>query len=510
MDNYLRKLCREKEVSIQRFEEILEIINSDSGNNGSTNFKPIFPTDKDMRIIKSFSNYTCSLYDAVSNISNINKEINISGLGRKNGDQITFDEKDLYSIGIELLPHTAYGILNGGSATSYADVMKNEQFHPKLYSSLKELFDSCSAESKGKTKSLTSAYINPDSSRGYTFLELKLRNLLLLIQEYKNKFPERGIPKIPVFQMTSIGNDDEVKKAEKELSESPLLRDLIDDTGYNPFPFLTGVQPLLAAVTPFSEENKREIFTFTEKGTEQVLALPGGHGECFNTLKPVFSSLFSNNIHFAYLTNSDNLGSTIDPREIAILALSGTQAGFDFSLKTDIDVKGGVLLLNEKNNLTCGDMGAAVSKEEVNTAGKEGNPVLFNCATGLFNLAYLTKNIDFIRNMIPIRISEQNKDRGHYAQAEQITWEVIGLLSNPVIYQVNKFDRFLASKLLIENLLTSGIGLNFLTKTEPGSILKKTSSLLHEGFKEKMKSSYKMKLINKQWHADKGIKKAAC
>ena len=30
-----------------------------------------------------------------------------------------------------------------------------------------------------------------------------------------------------------------------------------------------------------------------------------------------------------------------------------------------------------------------------------------------------------------MRFSDQNKDAGHYSQAEQVTWEVIALMEDP-------------------------------------------------------------------------------
>ena len=118
-------------------------------------------------------------------------------------------------------------------------------------------------------------------------------------------------------------------------------------------------------------------------------------------------------------------------------------------------MKGGILVCDSKGRLNCADIGPAVSEEEVADAEKRGRKILFNCATGLFNLEYLVKNIDFIIKNLPLRVSDQDKDAGRYSQAEQITWEIISLLDNFYIFGVSKYNRFLASKLLIENMLIS-------------------------------------------------------
>ena len=118
-------------------------------------------------------------------------------------------------------------------------------------------------------------------------------------------------------------------------------------------------------------------------------------------------------------------------------------------------MKGGILI-EENGKLNCKDIGAAVPASWVAEKEKEGKPILFNCATGLFNLDYLTENLDRIINDLPLRVVEQDKDPGKYAQTEQITWEVMGMMDDFIAFGVEKTDRFLAAKLLMENLMTSG------------------------------------------------------
>lgn len=150
----------------------------------------------------------------------------------------------------------------------------------------------------------------------------------------------------------------------------------------------------------------------------------------------------------------------MDPVSIALLAVTGKQAAFDFSFKTPVDVKGGILVKDDRNRLNCADIGPAITKEEVARYETEGSPILFNCATGLFNLEYLTENLDYIIEKLPLRFSNQDKDAGKYSQAEQVTWEVMGLLDDFLVIAVDKYERFLAAKMLIEGILTSGLKLD--------------------------------------------------
>ena len=52
-----------------------------------------------------------------------------------------FDEAALEKIGIHLYPQTAYGVLNGGSASTYADLKKNRSLAPGLFDRYRERFE---------------------------------------------------------------------------------------------------------------------------------------------------------------------------------------------------------------------------------------------------------------------------------------------------------------------------------------------------------------------------------
>jgi UTP--glucose-1-phosphate uridylyltransferase len=498
MDKKLEELCRESGVSPERLSEILSIINSASSE--SLQSESIsFPGLDHPGIRKTSDHYSCPAKNADEALEKTGCLLDLKKISTPERGSYIFRRDQLRLIGLHLLPYLSYGVLNGGSATSYVDRKKNSSFHRELFSYLEKPFSIMTACSAGKTKSCTPAYLNADYSPGYSYIELKLRNILLLINEYSTrigKFPESGLP---VFQMTSQANNGEVLDYQKTLSQSPLLKDLIASTGYNPLPLLTATQPLLAALTHHTAGRERGIFLYRENGRDCLLPLPGGHGESFNTLKNIYNSMYESSIRFAMLSNSDNLGSTIDPGELAILALSDAHAGFEFSLKTAMDIKGGVLVQKGKKGFSCEDIGAGLPASRIRQAEDDGIPLLFNCATGLFNLEYLTANIDNIRNSLPIRISEQDKDTGRYAQAEQVTWEVIQLINNPLIFQVDKLDRFLASKLLIENLVTTGWADRFFDGNDAHSNLASIAGKLRKAFAAKMENDYKMEEVSGKW-----------
>jgi hypothetical protein len=426
---------------------------------------------------------------------------------RREGAGMVFGRAALAEIGERLFPRTAYGVLNGGSATSYADRKKNLAFGEEVFSLLEKGFDALAPLCKDRPKGVTPAYMNPDGSLGESFLLLKARARLVAASSYIAKYGPISGPFLPLFQMSSAGNDAELRDAYSRYAASPLLAPLAARTGLEAARFETGVQPLISAYTHSSEGRPKRIFDRAHGRADSAIALPGGHGQCFRVLAPVFKKLRDSGIRFAYLGNVDNLGYVPDPVEVALLALSGRPAAFDFSKRTSVDVKGGILVETAEGR-TVADIGPAISFDEVRRLEASGASILFNCAIGLFDLDWLVPRLDEIARGLPLRVSDQDKDAGKYSQAEQVTWEVTGILPSFLAFAVSKYDRFIAAKLLAETLLTSGIagsggagsgGAGSEAKLPQG--LAETSLRLKEGLFKKLSDSYGLALRDGRWQA---------
>jgi hypothetical protein len=372
------------------------------------------------------------------------------------GEQASFGREELNDIGERMYALTAWGVLNGGSATSYADRKKNSGLGPGVFEAIKAGFDALAPLCEGRPKGVTPAYINPDGSPGESFLVLKMRSALLKALRYRERFGPAARPPLQFFQMTSAGTDAPLRDAYAGYRRHPWLAPLIDSAGSDPTQPLSAVQPLIAALSPASEGSPRRIFDRAYGKMDSALALPGGHGQSFRVLAGVYRELLAKGYRYAYIGNVDNVGYSVDPVELALMALSGADAAFDFSYRTALDVKGGILVLDERGAMTVGDLGQAISNEEAEALEAGGERILFNCATGLFDLAALVARLDDIAATLPLRISEQDKDAGRYSQAEQSTWEVVGILKRPLGFAVDKSERFLAAKLLAETILGSG------------------------------------------------------
>ncbi|PKL25624.1 MAG: hypothetical protein CVV47_06110 [Spirochaetae bacterium HGW-Spirochaetae-3] len=372
------------------------------------------------------------------------------------GDAVVLDRNALVDLGERLYPVTAWGVLNGGSATSYADRKKNGSLGPGVFDAIRSGFELLAPLCDGRPKGVSPAYVNPDGSPGESFLVLKMRAALLRASRYVDRFgaPER--PALPFFQMTSEATDAPLRSAYAEYAGHPWLAPLIRRTGTDPTRPRSAKQPLLAAFTHSSEGRPRRVFDAAYGKPDSAIALPGGHGQGFRVLGDVYRGLLADGYRYAYIGNVDNIGYYPDPAELAVMALSGAEAAFEFAYRTPVDIKGGVLVTTADGRRTVADIGQAISFDRVRALEASGERVLFNCATGLFDLARLVPRLDEISSRLPVRVSDQDKDSGRYSQAEQSTWEVVGLLDAPLGFAVEKGERFIAAKLLAETVLASG------------------------------------------------------
>ncbi|WKC78514.1 UTP--glucose-1-phosphate uridylyltransferase [Borreliella turdi] len=363
-----------------------------------------------------------------------------------------FSSSDLENLGLILFPYLSFGILNGGSATSYFDLVKNRGFNEDLYM----LYESKILEFKEKfgefPKGMTPAYINKDGSFGFSFLALKIRHLLMVAKRYES-FSGRRI-KPSIFQMTSCKTDEFISKFLDDLFSDDLIKS-VNFCNLKKEDVFTAVQPLVCCYEKLNSSNY-SYFTFkNNKNDNSLLALPAGHGQNFKILKDIYLQLYESGKRFVYIGNVDNMGFTINFKALALMALTNCSAGFEFSFKSKTDFKGGVLAVNAEDRLICVDIGGGISPETIQEFESKGNRLLFNCATGLFNLEYLIKNIDEIIEKMPIRIIEQDKEFGKYISVEQITWEVLKLMENPLILTVDRSKRFLPAKLFVDMLFNS-------------------------------------------------------
>lgn len=421
---------------------------------------------------------------------------------RAPGGVLVFDETALEAVGRRLLRRTAFGVLNGGSATSYADGKKNLAFGEDVAAALENDFASLSPLCRDRPKGLTPAYVNPDGSPGASFLALKMRARLVAARSQAADMRDgTDADFMPLFQMSSSGNDAELAAAYTALATDPFLAGISRISGIAAASWETGVQPMIAAFTHSGEGEPRQVFSRAYGESCRTLPLPGGHGQCFRILAPVLRRLHARGAKYASLGNVDNIGYFPDPVELALLALSGKPAAFDFSVRTPVDVKGGILV-STAGGQTIADIGPAIPFSQVQRLEDEGFTILFNCASGIFDLDWLVPRLDDLARALPVRVTDQDKDAGRYSQAEQVTWEVAGLLPGFLAFAVDKYERFIAAKLLAETLLTSGSGKGD-PRIPPG--LAEVSARLNEGLHGILRKKCALALNEGRWVPEESL-----
>ena len=496
----MSNINNDKHVDTELSLHILEKINCKNQKNDLIHAKSIPPVDNEN--IVNLKKNSCFKFDAnlvQENIYKISKDIQLTEyIIDKDKKNFIFNHHSLEKLGQALAPFVAYGFLNGGSSSSYTDITKNKNSYPELFSIYQKEFDIISKASRAKPKGITPAYINPDGSLGEDFLALKIRSVLLKRMEYFKIYPtNREQIAYPLFQMDSVLNHDKIQKALLNYSDNKLIKDLADETGksINIANIDTASQPLINTFKK-NEKGEFEFFDNAYGKENTILPMPGGHGQNFYVLKDIYKKLLNRGIRYCYLSNIDNMGAVIDDASIAYLALSGKNAAFDFSKKTPADVKGGILIIDQNDKYNCGDIGVAIDAKEVDFAEIAQKNILFNCATGIFDLQYLVDNIDYVIDKLPLRLSSQKKDAGSYFQAEQVAWEIIGLIDDPLFFIVDKYERFLAAKMLIEGLMASGL---YLDNENYPQKFKEITANLSDGLKYQLTNNYGMVLKNGRW-----------
>lgn len=505
VDSATRRRMEDLGIDVDRSQEILNELNRGAYDAVAPLEAGGIPEMDGSTIIDRRTASTLTLSDNAyrQRLAEIAPEIPMERFGTVERDTRYLSNSDLETIGVLLYPYLSYGVLNGGSASSYADVHKNRSYDEDLFNLYQAPFNRISEQVQGKPKGITPAYVNPDGTAGASFLELKFRMVLRAGERYRRTAEKLGItppkdpdgnpldPALPVVEMTSLFTDEAIHAAYDQYRDSPYLQEFSQRD--EALRTASAVQPLLSAMT-HSDEGRPKRFFLNAWGTPgEPLGLPGGHGQNFQVLAPIYRALNTRGKRFIYMGNVDNVGFTIEPVSLALLALRGAQAGFDFAFRTPVDVKGGILVYDQNGALTCGDIGPAISKEQVFAAEESGKKILFNCATGLFNLDYLVPNLEHVVQELPMRISDQNKDAGKYSQAEQVTWEIIGMLDDIVVFGIDKYHRFLAAKMLLESFLTSGLSLEEARRIQP------TAPQLAEGLASVLRNEYNLELNDGRW-----------
>ena len=374
----------------------------------------------------------------------------------------------LTRVGTALYPLCGYGVLNGGSATGYVDPIHNRRFSAELFDRWRSRFEDARRRYGALPKALCPALYNGDGSAGPTFMELRAAHVARASAACGTS--------IPMFQMTNRSNNARIARAtaaafELYYRQCPPQTGDVERTAQahysrNGQP-LCAQQPLLATFACEDErglslERMPPLFARAAAAVADTdgplpYGLPGGHGQCLYVLRGVLETLLDSGVRFVFLGNIDNVGYTLNPIAIAYLVLRGGEALFEFIPRSAADVNGGILARDDEGRIRNAELGRDFSAQEMAQHQAQGKMALLNCAIGLFDLERLLLRLDEYMRALPVHCRRKKTSVGEYWQLEQITWDIIGLIEKPYILVGKKEQRFLATKLIAESFMVSGL-----------------------------------------------------
>ncbi len=122
---------------------------------------------------------------------------------------------------------------------------------------------------------------------------------------------------------------------------------------------------------------------------------PAGHGDVYNSLytSGLLDKLLGHGIHYAFISNSDNLGATLDPSLLGYFSKAGFSFMMEVTQRTLSDAKGGHLAMDENDHLLLRE--AAQCRPEDRAAFQDIERYrFFNTNNIWINLVHLKKHIE--------------------------------------------------------------------------------------------------------------------
>lgn len=122
---------------------------------------------------------------------------------------------------------------------------------------------------------------------------------------------------------------------------------------------------------------------------------PPGHGDIYTALSTsgMLEKLLNNGIRYAFISNSDNLGSSIDETLLGYFAENEFPFMMEVAKRTPADIKGGHLARHEENRRLILREAAQCPGEETDTFRDIGRYCFFNTNNLWVNLEYLRELI---------------------------------------------------------------------------------------------------------------------
>lgn len=138
---------------------------------------------------------------------------------------------------------------------------------------------------------------------------------------------------------------------------------------------------------------------------------PPGHGEVYTAMvtSGILDTLLSQNIHYAFISNSDNLGAVMDYRILGYFAKNSFPFLMEVAARTEADKKGGHLAKRPNGNLLLRET-AQCSKEDVKKFQDVNIHKFFNTNNLWINLPELKRIMTEKKNILnlPMIVNKKN------------------------------------------------------------------------------------------------------
>ncbi len=224
--------------------------------------------------------------------------------------------------------------------------------------------------------------------QGQCFLEVIANQVIQLRQQYEST--------LPLIFMNSFRTEDDTLQ---KLAEIP---GLANGQGSLPFSFLQNKVPKLNAdnFLPASDENDPDLAW-----------CPPGHGDIYIAMKQsgILDTLIANGYEYAFVSNADNLGASLDPNLLGYLADSKAPFLMEVADRTSADKKGGHIARSKETGRLLLREVAQTREEEIEVFQDIERHQYFNTNSLWLNLQALQQVIQEHDGIIPLPIIVNRK-----------------------------------------------------------------------------------------------------
>ncbi len=208
------------------------------------------------------------------------------------------------------------------------------------------------------------------------------------------------------------------------------------------------------------------------KLNNQIDWCPPGHGNCYLSLlhSGLLDELISEGKDYAFISNSDNIGASLDPTILGYMIKSKKEFLMEVASRTKQDIKGGTIVRNKDEIMLLER--AQIDKSELEDFESTSRFNLFNTNNIWVHLPTLKTLVEEKKLLMSLIINQKKINNRDVVQFESAIGSAIGSFEKSCILCVPR-RRFLPVKLTSDLLLIQS---HLFEKNKDGSLIKKDST----------------------------------